>query len=70
MNNVTRIKGTGSLPMFVLGLICCSRGAGRSVELNAAGSNGLIDAEDICKRNPNLVDWMLKSLESEEGGPF
>lgn len=67
MKNITKVKGLGGTTLFVLGLICYAKEAGHSAQLNDATGNVLTDAEDICRRNPNLVEETLKELYSDGG---
>lgn len=65
MKNITKVKGLGGTTMFALGLICYAREAGRSAQLNDATGNVLTEAEEICMRNPNLVEQALKELYTD-----
>lgn len=67
MKNITKVKGLGGTTLFALGLICYAREAKRSAQLNDATGNVLTDAEDICRRNPNLLEETLRALYSEGG---
>lgn len=62
MKNITKVKGLGGTTLFALGLICFAREAGHSAQLNDAMGNVLTDAEEICRRNPNLVEQALREL--------
>jgi len=63
MTKTTRVEGFGMTTLFALGLIIALQEAGSCVQLNNARGHVMTVADEICMRNPNLVQEMINEME-------